>query len=148
MDYCVFCKIAAGQIPVVSIYEDDDILVFLDHEPIRNGHVLILTKEHYPYFDDLPIDLLWRVCRLGRQIAKIQRNKFGVNRAGMMFSGNDVPHCHAHVVPLHKNTDLTSGRYFIGKNLRIRRRPRADLEELIETSKSLSNLIEEVESDS
>lgn len=131
MHGCIFCEIAAGTIPVHRVYDDDDVIVFLDHEPIRTGHMLILTKAHYSYFDDVPSDLLAHVCMLGQQLAKIQRDLLQVERAGMMFSGNDIAHCHAHIVPLRSNTDLTSGRYFPDADLKFVRRPqvnKADLE--------------------
>lgn len=133
MHGCIFCEIAAGMIPVHKVYDDDDVIVFLDHEPIRTGHMLILTRAHYPYFDDVPPELFSYVCMLGQKLAKIQRELLQVSRAGMMFSGNDIAHCHAHIVPLRRNTDLTSGRYFPSADLDFVRRPRArntDLEYL------------------
>ena len=46
-DNCIFCKLANGDIPTNSIYEDDDFKVILDASPATKGHALILPKQHY-----------------------------------------------------------------------------------------------------
>src|SRR5690554_2235770 len=51
---CIFCRIANGEIPSHVVYEDDEVKAFLDIQPIRPGHVLIVPKAHHDYFDDLP----------------------------------------------------------------------------------------------
>lgn len=112
---CLFCRIARGEIPAAEVYRDDDIVAFLDLGPIRPGHVLVIPTVHYPYFDDLPADLATRILHLGQRLARVQKAELGAERVGFMFSGNDLAHAHAHVLPLHTNTDLTSARYIQGK---------------------------------
>ena len=111
---CLFCRIASREIPAAEIYRDDDMVAFLDLGPIRPGHALIIPVDHYRWFDELPDALASRILHLGQRLARVQKAELGVERVGFMFSGNDVEHAHAHVVPLHSNTDLTSARYIQG----------------------------------
>jgi len=115
---CAFCQIASGALEVSLVYQDPHILAFPDHAPIREGHVQIIPRLHVPYFDDLPEDLAGRILRLGQRIARVQKRVYGVSRVGFVFSGGDVDHVHAHLIPIHEVTDLTSMRYFaLGANL-------------------------------
>ena len=56
-DDCIFCKIIAGEIPSAKIYEDEKILAFLDIGPLSEGHCLVIPKEHFLRFEQLPADL-------------------------------------------------------------------------------------------
>ena len=58
MDSCIFCKIANGEIPSNTIYEDDKFRVILDNGPATKGHALVLPKEHYADLFEMPQDLL------------------------------------------------------------------------------------------
>src|SRR5690606_12143104 len=99
---CIFCEIAAGRIPATIVAESDRLVAFLDIRPIRPGHVLIVPRDHYAYFDDLPPDLAADVLQLGQRLAKAMKRAYGVERAGFLFTGTDVAHVHAHVVPMHE----------------------------------------------
>lgn len=111
MTECVFCAIACGDIPTKTVYEDQDFRVIADGGPIRPGHLLVLTREHYPYFDDLPEPLAAGLIALGQRLARILKTETGVERVGFLLSGGDIAHVHAHIVPMHEKTDLTSRRY-------------------------------------
>ena len=56
-DNCIFCRIGSGEIPSHVVYEDDQLKAFLDIQPIRTGHVLIVPKAHYDYYESLPAQL-------------------------------------------------------------------------------------------
>ena len=127
---CIFCRIAAGDIPAVEIFRDDDLVAFLDIGPIRPGHALIIPVAHHAYFDDLPDPLAARILHLGQRIARAQKAELGVAKSGFMFSGGDVAHAHAHVVPMHEGTDLTSRRYIVEQNVTFAPAPPADPAEL------------------
>lgn len=121
---CAFCRIAHGQTEVETVFESASLLAFLDHAPIRPGHVQVIPKAHFEVFDDLPPSLAAEILHLGQRLAKVQKRLYGLDRIGFVFSGHDVTHAHAHVIPLHEKTDLTSLRYFaLGRNL-----PRRDIE--------------------
>ncbi len=123
---CCFCKAAAGTAPVHEVYRNGDVMAFLDVSAIRPGHTLIIPIAHHDYFDDLPGDTAAAILHLGQCIARAQKRIYGVARVGFLFSGGDMPHAHAHVVPIHDKTDLTSARYIIEKNLTFRALPPVD----------------------
>jgi histidine triad (HIT) family protein len=117
---CLFCRIARGEIPVARIHEDDDVIAFLDIRPIREGHLLIVPKGHYDYFEVLPADLAGKVLTLAQRFAGVAKRTYNVARVGFMFTGTHIAHAHAHVVPMVENTDITSRRYIIEDVLTFR----------------------------
>ncbi|MBB3066425.1 HIT family protein [Limibacillus halophilus] len=108
---CLFCKIGRREIEPVVLAETERLLVFLDRNPIREGHALIIPKAHYDYFDDAPLAVVNEITALAQRLAKRLKEIYPVEKAAYMFSGGDIAHVHAHVLPLHKNSDLTSLRY-------------------------------------
>ena len=110
---CPFCDIARKAVEAVLVFEDDDVLAFLDRCPIREAHCQIITKQHFETFEQLPSPLAGKVVEIGQRLARRLKEIYGVERVGFLFSGGDVPHVHAHVIPLHEKTDITSARYII-----------------------------------
>ncbi len=109
LDNCVFCKIAAGEIPATHVYEDEATVVFLDNNPLFWGHCLICPKEHYDTMLDLPMDtlapLFGVVQRVGRAVEK------GLGAEGSFVCVNNkvsqsVPHLHVHVIPRSKGDGM------------------------------------------
>lgn len=111
MEHCLFCKIAAGQLPAYKIYEDADILAFLDLHPIREGHALVIPKAHHVWFEDLPQGLATKITTCAQHIARTMKQVYEVERVAMFYTGIHVPHAHAHVVPMHHVHDVTSTAY-------------------------------------
>lgn len=111
MKDCLFCKIATGEIPAHKIYEDSQILAFLDLHPIREGHALVIPKEHHIWFEDLPQPLATQITTCAQKIARTMKQIYGVERVAMFYTGIHVPHAHAHVVPMHHVHDVTSAAY-------------------------------------
>lgn len=103
-DDCIFCKMVAGQVPVIKIYEDEDMLVFLDIGPVSDGHTLVIPKQHFARLHDCPVELLGRVCsRLGR-IAKavttaVNSDGYNVLCNNARAAGQLVDHVHFHIIP-------------------------------------------------
>lgn len=108
---CLFCRIAAGELPAHKIHEDDSILAFLDLHPIREGHALIIPREHHVWFEDLPEPLATRITTCAQRIARAMKGLYGVPRVSMFYTGIHVAHAHAHVVPMHHIHDVTSQAY-------------------------------------
>jgi histidine triad (HIT) family protein len=108
---CPFCQIAAQPDRVVVLYQDSDVVVFLDRGAIRPAHTQIITREHFPTFETLPPRLLNKIGGLGQQLARRMKTVYHVDRVAFLFTGGDVAHVHAHVVPMHAKTDITSARY-------------------------------------
>ena len=127
---CLFCRIARGEIPARLVHETKDIVAFLDIHPIRQGHVLVVPREHFPYYDDLPAEVAHDVIHVAQRLAPVLRATFGVERVGLFFTGVDIAHAHAHVVPMVEPTDITSPRYIAEQNLTFRPAPLAAAKEL------------------
>jgi histidine triad (HIT) family protein len=113
MNTCPFCMIATRQVDAVRVHEDDVVTAFLDRSPIRPGHTQIITKRHVQTFEDLPAADAARLLTLGQQLARRMKAVYGVERVAFLFTGGDVAHVHAHVVPMHAKTDITSARYIV-----------------------------------
>ena len=101
---CIFCQIIDGEIPVHDIYENDDVLAFLDANPLAEGHTLVIPKEHHETTDSLSEDLggvLGRtVTRLSPAVESAvgaEASTIGVNNGEA--AGQTVPHLHVHIVP-------------------------------------------------
>lgn len=108
MDDCVFCKIVAGKLPAQKVYEDERVLAFLTIEPIREGHTLVIPKEHYPYAEDMPNDVYSHLMLIAKDLKMRLGELFGSPYTGLFISGIDVAHTHVHVFPMWDSKDLTS----------------------------------------
>lgn len=127
---CLFCRIARREIPAHIVYEDDHLVAFLDTGPIRPGHVQIIPRDHYPTFDDLTAELASRIIVLGQRLARILKERSQVGRAAFLFTGGDIAHAHAHVLPMIAATDITSRRYIAEERITFQPIPRPSDEEL------------------
>lgn len=98
MDNCVFCSIAAGQIPSTKVYEDNTVLAFLDIHPKGPGHILLIPKEHYRWFEEMPDELYDHVFRTAKKLSLDMKTK-GADHVQLGIVGKDVPHVHVHLIP-------------------------------------------------
>lgn len=101
---CIFCKIVAGQIPSVKIFEDDAVLSFLDIGPISDGHTLVIPKQHYVHLHDCPAELLGQVCSHLGKIADAVKTAMDSDGYNLLCnngraSGQLVDHVHFHIIP-------------------------------------------------
>jgi histidine triad (HIT) family protein len=101
----------AGEIPSIRIHEDGEIIALLDIAPIRPGHTVIMPRSHVETFEQLPASLAGRILGIGQQLAARMKEIYKVERVAFFFTGTDVAHAHAHVVPIHEKMDVTSARY-------------------------------------
>ena len=99
MEDCIFCKIASGEIPSQKVYEDDKTLAFLDIHPRAPGHTLLIPKDHYQWFDELPDDLSDHLFRVAKKIASDLKQHDGTDYVHLSIVGKDVPHVHIHLIP-------------------------------------------------
>ena len=105
---CVFCKIAAGQLPCTKVYEDADTIAFMDISPIVKGHVLVVPKKHYETLPDAPATTLAQLITVVQRVAKAQSvalkaDGINVTQANGKPAGQVVPHLHFHVIPRFNN---------------------------------------------
>jgi histidine triad (HIT) family protein len=120
IEKCVFCRIAKGELAAHLVHEGEHFLAFLDICPIRPGHTQIISKPHFDYFEDLPGAVATSIVLFGQKLAAAMKRRYHVSRVAFMFTGGDIAHAHAHVVPMHENTDITSRRYILEDRLTFR----------------------------
>lgn len=113
-DNCIFCKIAAGEIPSATIYEDEDFRVIMDIEPASKGHALILPKEHYANLYELPEDLAAKVLIVAKKVITKMKDIVGCDGYNVLqnngeVAGQTVFHYHMHLIPRYKEDDVTIG---------------------------------------
>ena len=107
-DDCIFCKIAAGEIPSKTIYEDEKYRVILDLGPATRGHALILPKNHYANLFELPEEDAKEVICLAKKMATIMKDKLGCDGFNLVqnkgeAAGQTVFHFHMHLIPRYEN---------------------------------------------
>jgi histidine triad (HIT) family protein len=134
---CLFCRISQREVAAHIVYEDDRLLAFLDRGPIRPGHTQIVPREHFPYFDDALADLLAAIVTVGQKLARAMKQTLQVPRVAFLFTGGDIAHVHAHAVPIHEETDITSRRYIVEETVTFRSLPSPGDRELAKTAADL-----------
>ena len=98
----------------MRIHEDGDVIAFLDIAPMRPGHTVIVPRSHVETYEQLPAPLAGRILAVGQQLARRMKELYKVERVAFFFTGTDIAHAHAHVVPIHEKMDVTSARYIVG----------------------------------
>ena len=104
MNDCVFCKIAAGEIPAHKVYEDDQVIAFLDIAHFTKGHTLIIPKSHYSSLLDTPDEVLAKIAVLTKDLATnykpiLRADGFTVKQNNGEVAGQEVMHYHVHLIP-------------------------------------------------
>lgn len=107
-DNCIFCKIASGEIPSKTIYEDEEFRVILDLGPAAKGHALILPKNHYANLYELPEETAAKVMMLAKKMAGQMTDKLNCDGFNLMqnngeIAGQTVFHFHMHLIPRYKD---------------------------------------------
>ncbi len=106
---CLFCQIAAGAVPSVSVFEDQVSMAFLDYRPLFPGHCLLVPREHYETLGDLPPKLVGPFFSNVQLLARAVER--ALNAEGTFVAMNNrvsqsVPHLHAHIVPRRRKDGL------------------------------------------
>ncbi len=104
---CIFCKIANGEIPSATLYEDHDFRVILDLGPATRGHALILPKEHYADLCELEDSTAEKVLPLARKMGKAMIKALGCPGFNLVQNngeeaGQTVRHFHVHIIPRYQ----------------------------------------------
>ncbi|CAN5272492.1 HIT family protein [soil metagenome] len=102
----VFSRIIAGEIPCYKIAENEKFFAFLDINPLREGHTLVIPKTETDKFFDLSDDYLSEMLVFAKPIAKAIEKAFRCNRCGLSVVGLEVPHAHMHLMPVSSANDL------------------------------------------
>ena len=104
-DDCIFCKIASGEIPSGTLYEDEDFRVILDLGPATKGHALVIPKEHFSNLYELPPEWCAKAFVLAQRMAKRMTEKLSCDGFNLVqnngeVAGQTVSHFHIHLIPL------------------------------------------------
>ena len=107
---CIFCKIVAGQVPCTKLYEDEDVLAFVDINPVTYGNTLVISKEHYSTFLSTPKAIMNKVMNVAQRIGQVQIEQLGAKGVNILINsyeaaGQVVPHFHVHVIPRYTAKD-------------------------------------------
>ena len=103
---CIFCRIVKGEIPSFKIYEDDKFFAFLDINPIRAGHTLVIPKKHVDYIFDYEDPEYSEIFKLAKKLAVKIKKVTHAKKIGIAVEGIAVPHLHIHLVPVNNGNDL------------------------------------------
>lgn len=109
-DDCIFCKIAAGEIPSRKIYEDNDLIAIMDLSPISKGHSLIIPKEHYTNIYDIDEEIAGKVMKTAKKLATkmtvaLNCDGFNLLQNNGETAGQTMFHFHMHLIPRYKDAD-------------------------------------------
>jgi histidine triad (HIT) family protein len=108
---CIFCKIINGDIPSYKLYEDENVLCFLDVNPISKGHTLIVPKKHYKDIYDIPVNELTNIFSCVKKMSKIINdtyNPIGIKIVQNNGSIQEVKHYHVHIIPIYNKEENES----------------------------------------
>lgn len=110
-DDCVFCKIVHGELPSHKIYENSDVLVFLDINPINLGHSLVIPKEHHSNIYETPEDILANMITTAKIVSRGTKSAMKADGVNVIMNndptaGQIIFHSHMHIIPRFKNDGL------------------------------------------
>lgn len=111
---CIFCKLANGDIPTATLYEDEDFRVILDASPASKGHALIIPKEHYANLYELDDEVASKTLVLARKMITkltdiLDCDGYNVVQNNGEAAGQTVFHFHMHLIPRHKDDGVRLG---------------------------------------
>ena len=111
---CIFCKLANGDIPTATVYEDEDFRVILDANPAAKGHALILPKEHAADIYSIDEELAGKAFKLAKKITTRLKDVLGCDGYNIVqnngeVAGQTVFHFHMHIIPRIKGDTVKVG---------------------------------------
>lgn len=102
----IFSKIISGEIPCYKVAENDDFLAFLDIQPLRKGHVLVIPKLEVDYIFEMEDDHLGKMMAFSKIVAHKIKSVFPCRKVGVTVIGLEVPHAHIHLIPINGIQDM------------------------------------------
>jgi len=102
----IFSRIVQGELPCYKVAESDEFLAFLDINPLKRGHTLVVPKQEIDYFFDLPDDMLSGLTVFSKKVSGAIQDATGCTRVGVAVIGFDVPHAHLHLIPIETVADM------------------------------------------
>lgn len=104
---CIFCKLANGEIPTKTLFEDDKFRVILDLSPATKGHALIIPKDHYKNIYEIPEDVAADAMILAKRMAVKMTNVLHADGFNLVQNNNEIAgqtvfHFHIHLIPRYE----------------------------------------------
>ena len=106
----VFTKIINREIPATIVYEDEESIAFMDIQPVAKGHLLLITKEPFPWMQDVPDELLGRMFAKTKKLMIAMKDGLACDYVQISVVGKDIPHFHIHLIPRFFNDELHGWR--------------------------------------
>lgn len=111
-DDCIFCKIANGEIPSATIYEDSVCRVILDVNPANKGHALVIPKEHFDDIYSIDAETAAKIFTIATEVAKAQKAELNPDGLNVLqnngeAAGQTVFHFHMHLIPRYIKDNVT-----------------------------------------
>ena len=95
----IFTQIIERKIPASIVYEDEQVIAFLDIHPVVDGHLPVVVKEEYEWVQDVPDDLLCHLFLTVKKLIPAMKQGLGCDYVHVSIVGKDVPHVHVHLIP-------------------------------------------------
>jgi histidine triad (HIT) family protein len=102
----IFSKIAAGEIPSYKCAESELFYAFLDINPVRRGHVLVIPRREVDYIFDMDDDELAQFQVFAKRVATALKRAFPSRKVAQVVLGLEVPHAHIHLIPMDSEADV------------------------------------------
>lgn len=102
----IFSKIINRELPAYIIHEDEDHLAFLDINPLKEGHTLVIPKEETDYIFDMSSDRFLALFSFSKEVAKKLKAEISCRKIGMAVIGLEVSHVHIHLIPINSVLDM------------------------------------------
>lgn len=102
----IFSKIVSGEIPAHKVAETSEFLAFLDINPLKKGHVLVIPKKEIDYIFDVDDELYAGLMIFAKIVSKAIKKAIPCKRVGVAVIGLEVPHAHIHLIPMDEVSDL------------------------------------------
>jgi histidine triad (HIT) family protein len=102
----IFTRIIKGEIPCYKVAESESFFAFLDINPLKAGHTLVIPKKETDYIFDLDDNDLTGIMVFSKKVAAAIRLAYPCNRIGMAVLGLEVPHAHIHLIPMDSMEDV------------------------------------------
>lgn len=104
MENCIFCKIIKGEIPSYKLYEDENVISFLDVNPFSYGHALVIPKKHVLDYEEIDLDTITSINNAGKQVYKLLKEKLNPESIQLVQNNGklqEVKHYHLHLIPYY-----------------------------------------------
>lgn len=131
---CLFCRIVNKEIPSSVVYEDDDVIAFLDISQVTKGHTLVVSKKHYDNFLTTPKEEMHKVMDVAQRIGQAQIAMLGAKGVNILTNinkeaGQSIYHFHVHVIPRYISNE--------GFQITMKENPKADVLSLPSLAKEI-----------